>query len=503
MVFGYLTLREAGVALTDRTAYSKFAYLKGVHAGLQSVPLAIMTGIDLLTGGSDLGLLVKVTSLGLSVFSISFTGVIHSSNMHGHSYQRSFDYLMLGCFDMIWAILALGWVVAAFDAVSAGTAIGAVFAVVFLAVYAFFWHMFHPCERDFLAATLLPYQELLGWPSSHVDDMLAGKRAVSWVLPVVCLLCSLVQGAVPFMFDLRFVMPQPGAKRIMDGTTLDAHLSVTRRLGLAALSVAHLVANYLKLRTALTLGAAAVHTYFSLRMWDKLQRFGVFRLAQLLAQPFLVLLALALRPSVRLAALLLRRRGAARRESTALPLVSTRPLELQLSGQEAEFFDTCDRILDAEHRAASSQRQLAATRLRCPCFRRGGAAPQAASLAKRAEVLSLVRQAAAAFAASCRAGTACDNVDAVTRVLDTNYISSMADVAKLDACCVALRALLDGATHALVDAAQASGEGAHTDPGRASRPCTRSPSAPWRTRLCGARRVTRRAHLRSQARRRA
>lgn len=42
MVFGFLALREVG---EERTAYSQYTYLKGMHGGLQSVPLAIMTGV--------------------------------------------------------------------------------------------------------------------------------------------------------------------------------------------------------------------------------------------------------------------------------------------------------------------------------------------------------------------------------------------------------------------------------------------------------------------------
>ena len=455
MVFGFIALRQVGVSREmQQEAYSIFTYLKGMHGGLQSVPLAVMTGIDLLTGGGSLGLLVKVTSLGLSIFSVSFTCVIYSSDMHGYSYEKSFDFFMLTCFDMIWMIVAFGWVVGAFNSVGAGVAIGIAYFLVFAVLYALFWHTFHPCDHSYLHANLLPYIKVFGWPESYVDDVLARKRAVAWVLPLVCLINSFVYGATPYIFDLEFFMPQPGAKRIKDGETLAAHLSVTRRVSLIALCILHLVKRYSALRMALTIGTIAVHSYFSLRMWDRLTRFGVFQMLKLLMQPVVIPLSFVLKPFMGLAEQHLNRRrkerDAKRRATTRVLPQTTRPLEVQLSGQEAEFFDMCDKILDADRQMTESQRmQAAAYSKRLPCFRPRRTAVPAAGVAKRLEVVALLKQASAFFAASCRDGSQCTDVDLVTGTLEACYMASVYDVDKLEECCAALKALLSGTTHEL------------------------------------------------------
>ena len=464
MVVGYLALCEVGASKEHQKAYPQFAYLKCMHSGLQSVPLAIMTGIDLLTGGGRYGLLVKVTSLGLSIFSAAFSNVIHSSDLHSYNFQKALDYFLLSCFDMIWVVVTLGWMVGAFDPLFAGVAIGVTFGVMWLALGAMIWDIFFPLEHEFLRVNLLPFQQFFGWQESQADDIMAGKRDVAWVLPVVVVLLSFFYGSLPFLFDLAFIMPQPGADRILQGLTLEAHLSILRRMGLSALCVVHLVKRYSSLRMTLTVGIIAVHSYFSLRMRDRLRRFGIIDIILLLTKPVLVPLGFMVEPCARFIEAALKKRSDQQTTnslaSKRIPPNTTRPLELQLSGQEAEFFDECDKILGAEHHASDSQRKLDAANSRRwgTCFQR--ARPRQGSVScRRAEIISLVQQCAVAFAASCRAGTACENVHIVTRTLADNYLPSMTDVAKQSACCTVLRALLDGTTDALTTSAFAASSG--------------------------------------------
>ena len=307
----------------------------------------------MLTGGAKLDLLVKVTSLGLSVFSVSFTCVIYSADLHKFSFERAVDYFMLTCLDMVWMIISFGWIAAAFSPLFSGIAIGVAYGVVCLVLYAMFWHTFHPHDRDYMQANLLPFQVVFGWPKTQVDDIMAGKLSTRWVLPLVCLINCFVYGSTPYNFDLAFLMPQPGARRIQEGKTLATHLSVTRRLALAALGVVHLVERYSSQRVWLTVGIATLHTYFSLRMWDRLKLFSLSALLRYTVRPCVRLVfALVLWPYIRIVAAVVRRRvkqkEAVQRISKLLLLNTTRPKDKPLSGQESEFFDICDKILSLE-----------------------------------------------------------------------------------------------------------------------------------------------------------
>ena len=62
-----------GLDAGDGVAYFNFTFYNGWNAVAESLPFALMTGVDLLTGGGAVGALVKWSSLVLSVLSICFS----------------------------------------------------------------------------------------------------------------------------------------------------------------------------------------------------------------------------------------------------------------------------------------------------------------------------------------------------------------------------------------------------------------------------------------------
>jgi hypothetical protein len=81
-VFGYFVLKDR----RDEFSWQCFSLLKVMHSGLESTPFALITGIDLLSENvsNEAGFLVKVTSFGLSVFSIVFSVVVQCSRSSFH-----------------------------------------------------------------------------------------------------------------------------------------------------------------------------------------------------------------------------------------------------------------------------------------------------------------------------------------------------------------------------------------------------------------------------------
>jgi hypothetical protein len=180
MVYGYLVLKNS----RDKNSYASFTFLKGMHLGLQSMPLALMTGVDLLTGGAAVGKLVKITSLALSVFSICFTGVIYSCSVFDWGVEQALEVFALTCGDVMWLIMALGWTVGALSLRHAGLAIGVAYGVVWVTLYLFMTDLFapHKVDKTFLEAILVPFRDAFGFRASLADDILARKRSVCWAV---------------------------------------------------------------------------------------------------------------------------------------------------------------------------------------------------------------------------------------------------------------------------------------------------------------------------------
>ena len=91
--------------------FQQFTFLKGVHMWMQSLPLAVATGVELLTGGSEQGFLVKFTSLALSVVSVGFAAALWSISFQPATAERAVELFTLICLDLAWAIVALGWII--------------------------------------------------------------------------------------------------------------------------------------------------------------------------------------------------------------------------------------------------------------------------------------------------------------------------------------------------------------------------------------------------------
>jgi hypothetical protein len=462
MVYGYLVLKDAA----NKEAYTSFTFLKGMHGGIQSLPLALMTGVDLLTGGAAVGELVKITSLALSVFSICFTTVIYSCSVYNWGAEAALELFMLTCGDVLWLIMALAWTVGALSLRFAGLAIGVAYGAVWVSLYLFMTDMFAPDKRKtrhkaFLEAVLVPFRDTFGFRASMADDILARKRAVCWVVPFVSGLSTVLFGACTFVFDLGHMAPDPVGAYVRLHPGLEPAVAVTRRLALLALSITHLVASFSALRLGLTIACAVAQTYFTLRLRGYLSRFGVFSCS------LSVLHSLTVQPVTDVLALIAKKASPGSDEQTGSassmhtaqqPAASVRPADVTLSDEEAKFFDVCDLLLASERGAAA--RAPCAWR----CLRGGADAPPAASAEPvavlRAELRGLLQECAAligdAARSSCRASASdasCAGLDAVTKALDDTYVPpSIPHAAKIERCCQVLRALMDGTAPQLLAA---------------------------------------------------
>jgi hypothetical protein len=237
------------------------------------------------------------------------------------------------------------------------------------------------------------------------------------------------------------------------------------------------VAKFSALRLGLTVGCAVAHTYFTLRLRGYLRCFGIFSFAvrilhNVAVQPVASVLALIAKASPGADAQPgITADNKAPDAAASCASSSVRPAGITLSDEEERFFDVCDLLIaserDATAAAAAAPGAVACARAPHVCCWRTSPPPAASAepaAVARGELGGLLQECPTWVAAHCRAGTsdaACAGLDVVTKALDASYVPpSIPDAAKIDRCCRALRALMDGTTPQLLAATGGVGDAA-------------------------------------------
>jgi hypothetical protein len=477
-----LLSQDAYLSEPGTWAYYNFLWLKGLHTGIESIPLALLTGIDLLTGGGSVGGLVKWTSMGLSLFSICFSCSLFSLSNEQYSqfsktrvWERFLDLFCLMGLDVVWYIIAFGWTVAFVPGIFSGLSIGLGLLLIWTSMFYFWLGFFNPAGKawpndaaayEFVKSCVLPYKEALGWRESIISEVAEGASSAAWVIPMMSFVSACCGGAVPCLIDLKFALPQPGWSVVNMLNTRAGHVAFVKRSVLLAMCVVHLACALSMDRLAFTVCCIIAHTYFSLRCHNILAPSqSVFRLVEVIFAR-----ASAGLGSAAVCALAALHQSPHESKSAKAPLKLSsdaellRPEDIALSDEELAFFEVCESIIASEQRHTDDRKKR-----RHSLEEVFAHSPRAAPGTPRSNVSSIcdelavaVRDCASWVAQECAAKSS-HNLHAVTTVLTENYMPSMLDVATLEMCLTAVRALRNGEpppTHSLAPAALRGGHAA-------------------------------------------
>jgi hypothetical protein len=456
MIFGYLVLHDKAEPLW----YDSFTFLKAMHAGIESTPFLLMTGIDLLTGGDAIGGLVKWTSLGLSVFSVCFSLTAHICSVVPCKAERVADMFVLLALDTVMAIIAMGWTVAALSLSHAAIAIACAYGVVWIGIVVCLVDFVDPSKEtvtvEMIRDTVRPYCATFGFSADALaKDVKGRKAAVTWVVPFISFVSTMIGGAVPILYDPVYVLPEPAATllRTADSRTLEPAVALVRRLAIAALCILHLAARFSWLRFGVTVGCGAAHTYFTLRCRDVIGGTGIILLACRCLQSHLLLVCHLLLSPVAVASVLFAPRvhliSDAHNSSNSV-VHSGRKVKRPLgcSGEELAFFDLCDAIWASEEPGSAASQSSACSSARALYFLAGWCGYNTGKVAQHTEGVVTARQTLLLELQGC-AEWACterpkDRLQAATKVLQENFTPSMSDAGKMKLCIAALGALQKG-----------------------------------------------------------
>ena len=345
-VFGFFVLKDRH----DVFSWESFSLLKVMHSGLESTPFALVTGIDLLSANisREAGFLVKVTSFGLSVFSIVFSVVVQTYLTNGWPGGLALDFFCHASLDVLLTVMAVGYNIDALGARYGALTVCVAIGILGAAVYTVILDLFN-AERStvsFLADIMRPYGETFGWPESHVCDVKNGSRHVSWIIPFISLGTIVVTGANFFMFDMLYAMPQPAAKVLEERKERkELCLAIVRRAVIYALCAVFVISKFSHTKMLIVVVCIPAHLFFTLRCRGML---GAFSISVLLYH----CLTVALLPLYLLVVGVnafgqnfnkYKLRQTAHDHSLA-PTVLTRPQQ-RATGEEEEFYALCENIL--------------------------------------------------------------------------------------------------------------------------------------------------------------
>ena len=428
-----------GLDAGDGVAYFNFTFYNGWNAVAESLPFALMTGVDLLTGGGAVGALVKWSSLVLSVLSICFSMACLGCSLNKLSGERAVEVFCLLLMDVVWLITALAWTIGALGPARGGLAIGAAFGSVWIALPPFFLWLNDPSKRSLAAVhdIMIPFRKALMLHDDVAVEMVAGTPGFVWVNPAVALISSLISAPCLLVTDAMLTLTDTQIGWVRDGYA-EASLALLRRGMLSALTVTHIVASPSRTRLGVSVAIAGAHAYFSLRVRGHLRRFGLSALLTCAVHAVSTPLDAA-ECSVKEVSPEQLAQARAKLQNEPPPP----PGGFALSGEEEEFIAQCHHILAAETKASA---------------RRGGDAALAVAWQ---QFVQTVEQ-AAQWASSSGALQRCKHLKAVTRLLKASY--TRPSEAGLMACTRALVGLLqedrlhelDSAPHDPADEAASS-----------------------------------------------
>ena len=384
-----------GLGGVTEVAYNNFVFYSGWNACAESLPFSVLTGTDVLTqtGASDVGTLVKWSSLSLSVLSICFSIACLGCDVHKwrcapararslarphgttvgclpaharasptslpRSGQHAVEVFFLLLLDVGWLITALAWTLRAFGSTLGGLAIGVAFGSYTLCFWPFFMWLHNPRTRPLASIQQLmePFRRFMCLPKDVAADMHAGKPSVAWVHPANAVVSSLVSSPAMAVFDTSLIAPAPQAGWVHEGYA-EGLLALARRGALLALTVAHLVASPSRLRLGVSIGIAVAHTYFSLRVRGRLARWsvqaGLTRALRVLLSAVSFCFRGRANATVNNAEPLSPEEELARARAQLKTEPPPRADGFHLSGEEAELIAKCQDILAAEAAVASA-----------------------------------------------------------------------------------------------------------------------------------------------------
>ena len=346
-VFGYFVLKDK----RDVFSWESFSLLKVMHSGLESTPFALVTGIDLLSSNisNETGFLVKVTSFGLSVFSVTFSVIVQTYLTNGWPGTLALDFMCHAGLDVLLTVMSVGYNIDALGARYGALTVCLGLGIIGVGVF-YVLHDLHRADRStvtFLEDIMRPYSETFGWPESHVHDVHQGKGHVAWIIPFISLGTLVMTGACLFMFDMLYALPQPAAQKLADRKEKkELRLAVVRRSVIYGLCAVFVAFKFSKTKLCIVAVCVPAHIFFTLRCRGLLRSFSVavliYRCLSLAFSPFYLLLLAA--NAVERCFSNFKQADAEQKAQAELALTTlTRPH--QVTGEEEELYALCEKHL--------------------------------------------------------------------------------------------------------------------------------------------------------------